>query len=481
MLLIRHCGDDSISFFRSARFACASFSLIGAGVCYFWAKSLYGNAAGLMAMVLWCACPNVLAHGQMITPDVGAGAVGAAATFAYWTWLKQPGWSRAFIVGMALGLAALTKFTCLILFFLWPLIWLVWHFLRDHHSSRLLLSQSFQLLLMFIVAIWIVNVAYAFEGSFQQLGDFEFLSETFGSQPRENNGQTTGNRFGDSWLGGVRVPFPRCFVLGIDYIKWEYEQTKPSYLRGEWKHGGWWYYYLYAMAVKIPLGTWVLFILAAVFARRYAAKWRDEVVLLAPAVAVIALVSSQTGFNHHLRYVLPAFPFLFIWASKVAKSVELKHWAVASIAGAALAWSIVSSLWVYPHSLSYFNELAGGPRNGHWHLVDSNIDWGQDVLFFKDWRDEHQEIETVYVDFFCYYDLKAIGIDCPKTPPAPEPGWYAISVHRLHDRHGRHDWLLFHHEPDEMIGYSIYIYHIDEREAAEARARGGWERREGPT
>jgi hypothetical protein len=56
-----------------------------------------------------------------------------------------------------------------------------------------------------------------------------------------------------------------------------------------------------------------------------------------------------------------------------------------------LLWSIASSLGVYPHSLSYFNELVGGPANGHAHLLDSNIDWGQDLLLLKEWLDAHPE------------------------------------------------------------------------------------------
>jgi hypothetical protein len=52
-----------------------------------------------------------------------------------------------------------------------------------------------------------------------------------------------------------------------------------------------------------------------------------------------------------------------------------------------LAWSVGSSLWYYPHSLSYFNELVGGPMGGPKHLLDSNIDWGQDLFYLKDWLD----------------------------------------------------------------------------------------------
>jgi hypothetical protein len=140
--------------------------------------------------------------------------------------------------------------------------------------------------------------------------------------------------------------------------------------------------------------------------------------------------------------------------------------------GLALIWSVASSLFIYPHSLSYFNELAGGPRNGHWHLINSNIDWGQDVIYFKDWRAKRADLEPMYVHFYCYYDLNAVGVGDPAPPAIPQAGWYAISVNHLHSRDGQYHWLLYDHEPDDMIGYSIYIYHITEEEAEAARRRG---------
>jgi hypothetical protein len=44
-------------------------------------------------------------------------------------------------------------------------------------------------------------------------------------------------------------------------------------------------------------------------------------------------------------------------------------------------WMLSSSLWIYPHSLSYFNESIGGPLNGPKHLLGSNVDWGQDMQY----------------------------------------------------------------------------------------------------
>ena len=123
------------------------------------------------------------------------------------------------------------------------------------------------------------------------------------------------------------------------------------------------------MVVKMPLGTWGLFGLAvvgAVFLKGYNAPWRDEMVILLPFFAILVLVSSQTGFSRHYRYILPGLPFLFIWISKVGRAFTKEQLAlcprstkmVRGLTVFFLVWMITSSLWIYPHSLSYFNELA---------------------------------------------------------------------------------------------------------------------------
>ena len=109
-----------------ARWACIPFSLLGAYVCFRWARELYGKLAGILGLTLWCFCPNIIAHAQLITPDAGATAMGVAAGYIFWRWLKRPtrGWTVA--AGLMLGLAELTKTTWIVLFGLWPLLWIVW-------------------------------------------------------------------------------------------------------------------------------------------------------------------------------------------------------------------------------------------------------------------------------------------------------------------------------------------------------------------
>jgi 4-amino-4-deoxy-L-arabinose transferase-like glycosyltransferase len=119
-------GERSFWFFTWARWACIPFSLLGGYICYRWARELYGEGSGLLALTLWCFGPNILANGQLITPDMGATALGVTAGYLFWKWLKQPHWLLVPVVGLALGMAELTKMTWILLFILWPLLWLIW-------------------------------------------------------------------------------------------------------------------------------------------------------------------------------------------------------------------------------------------------------------------------------------------------------------------------------------------------------------------
>jgi hypothetical protein len=497
--------ETSFWYVTLARWACIPFSLCGAWISFRWARELYGSAAGLLAATLWCSSPNILANAQMITPDTGAAALSVASAYAFWQWLKEPGWDRALVAGAAMGIAELIKTTLIVFFALYPALWLFWRqWGRQQCGGRGLAArapgfcriQAAQLATILGLSVYIVNVGYGFEDSFERLGDLPFASAALTGSADDSVAAERVNRFADTCLRCLPVLFPKNYVLGIDQQRREFEIKYWSYLAGEWRFGGWWYYYLYALAIKVPLGIWALLALAiaaSATVRGYSAAWRDEMILLMPIAVVLALVGSQTGFSRHMRYVLPIFPFAFIWISKVARSVDLGHGCAACLASVALAWSVSSSLWIYPHSLSYFNETVGGPMGGHAHLLDSNIDWGQDLLYLKRWLKEHPEAEPIGLAYSLpawLLDPKDVGVKYTLPPPGPQaapgdwpiaagetgplPGWYAVFVGRLRDRDAQYAYFS-RFKPVATGGYSVYIYHISSEEANRVRAELGLE------
>jgi hypothetical protein len=213
--------------------------------------------------------------------------------------------------------------------------------------------------------------------------------------------------------------------------------------------------------------------------------------LLVPPAALLGLVSWQSGYNHHVRYVLPVLGFAFIWAAGAARwpcdmpytSRGWRRLASRLTVGGLAAWSAASSLWYYPHSISYFNELVGGPAHGPKHLLDSNIDWGQDLLLLRRWLERHPQAHPLRLAYFGNLDPRAVGIPfllppfAPNAPPEyrPAPGWYAVSVNFVYgysilapdgDGSWRHippgAFAYFQRlRPADRCGWSIYLYHVE--------------------
>ena len=496
-------ANDAGSFrhFILARWACIPFSLLGAYICFRWARDVFGQVSGLVALILWCVCPNILGHAGLITPDIGATALGVTAGYCFWRWTAFPNRQRAFAAGILLGLALLTKFTWITLFVLWPTMWAASSLNAQSLAGRASKSvQVVQLAMILAIGIYVLNLGYAFDGTCRRLDSYLFQSMvlTGSAEPR-----FPGNRFVGSLLGPMMVPFPAEFVQGIDAQKADFEGDRISYLRGRFTSHGWWYYYLYALAVKVPIGSLLLAVLACGLAlvRRYRACWRNELHIAVPGIVVLALVSAEMNYNAHLRYILPAFPFAFISISRVGRAVQFKNKVVASAAGVAMLWSLLSAFLVYPHSLSYFNEVAGGPANGHAHLVDSNIDWGQDLFYLKNWVEKHPEARPLYFAYYGSFEPRSAGIEY-QSPPVrgdglgrsdnharygPSPGWHAVSVSLLRGLpslmpDGQGQWrsigqgeLCYYlkFRPVAMAGYSIYIYHISHDDAVRVRRELG--------
>jgi hypothetical protein len=473
--LILACGPEYFRLMTLARWACLPIGLLGAFVCYRWARDLYGLAAGITALIMWCFCPNVLAYGQLIVPDMGGTAFGVAAHYLYWHHLRRPSWVGAVSTGVAFGLMQLTKMTWVIAFALWPILYMADRWARRHEPDRPgLVKTASQLGAILLLGVLVINAGYLFEGSFKRLGDYQFSSWLLkGPIDSQDPEQWPVNRFKDTLVGRVLVPLPESYVYGIDSQRKDFEVKFPSYLRGEWRVGGWWYYYLYALVIKLPIGTWLLVYLAAISTAAwpsYRTRWFDDLFLLTPALAVLGLVSSQTGFNHHIRYVLPILPFAFVWSSKVARAFPLRDRLMQGFVTSSLLWSVGSSLMIYPHSMSYFNELVGGPAEGHAHLVNSNVDWGQDLYYVKRWVDRHPHAQPLYLAYSLpIIDPKMLGINYETPPRDPRPGWYMISVNQIHGEMSDLDYLL-RLEPVDRIGYSMLVYQLSAAEANRVRA-----------
>jgi len=256
-LFLNDNSERSRILFFVARLACLVFIIVGIIVCYRFAKELFGTASGMIILLLVCFSPFILGHGATIMNDVPTAFMAVIAVYFFWKWLKRPEMFEAIIAGIILGLAALTKFTLLIFYPLFFVLWLLYK-LPDYQSlnRKEIAQQLGSFCIFYVVSIFVVNSGYLGTGTFTSLESFRFQSLALtGKADLESIPFGGANRFEGTLFGKLPVPLPKDMVQGIDLQKFDFERGFLSYLRGEWSDHGWWYYYLYALLIKTPLGT----------------------------------------------------------------------------------------------------------------------------------------------------------------------------------------------------------------------------------
>ena len=428
-----------------------------------WARELHGPLAGLLALGFYVFDPNILAHGRLTTTDLGVTCFMFMAVYCFWRWLKHPTPPRLVAAGLTLGLALVSKYSALLLIPILALIGLVHILITRRGEARdyfwtLNFGFGICLGLMLALAGLVVWAVYGFET-------------------------------GPVVEGGIPMPIP-TYVKGLQGLFRHTEAGHPAFLRGHYFSTERWDYFPIAFAIKTPLPTLILLCLSLGWTVKRRA-WRSACPLLLPVLVYLATSLSSQALNIGYRHILPILPFLFVFASGVARSIELRNRARATACLLLVAWHIVASIHIYPDYLAYFNELVGGPDNGWRYLVDSNLDWGQDLKGLQRYM-ERTGIEEVYLSWFgstypgaygydiphrllpsyIYYPGQVTGV--PFNPLRPAPGVYAISATNLQGVYfSDHDLLAWFRarQPLAKIGYSIFIYQVGRQEAEGAPPR----------
>lgn len=474
--------QDSLLHLMIARWMCIPICVMGAYLAYRLASDMYGKAAGIGGLTLWCFSPTLLAFGSFMGADAASTGAGIGVLLAFRKWTQGAKLHQSLWLGLAVGAAVMLKFTWLILFGLLPGIWIFIRFfelLALPTSARVRYIQTtvregFQLALAFALAILVINVPYGFSGSFKTLESYSFISKKLGSEPgrRWEEQQYSGNAFQSSILGKCLVPFPEDMVKGIDLQKWDFDRERWSYFCGQWQRQGWWDYYIWGLTHKVPLGLVVLVVIGGAtiglpFELQH--RWQDHAILLIPGLAILLLASLETGVSRHIRYVIPVIGIAIIWSSRVFSiartSRECRIWFWA--ARISLVWFVTSSLAIFPHCISHFNELILGPRNASLYVNASNLDWGQDLIYVRQWQDRHPEARPIFLKWYLFFvQAEHLGIHKDGEIPSSrsnehrlQPGWYIIDQESLLSRGG--PYAYFNKlEPVDRIGYSFNVYYI---------------------
>ncbi len=447
-----------------------------------WTRRTFGTAPALLALVLFALDPNFIAHGHYVTNDAILALFVFLAVVTWVRFVETRRYRDLLIASLALGAALLTKYSGLLLLgILPPLYVLQWAIQRRRlgqsasaSGRRLSLPHLvLSLAVAAVISVAVIAVAYWPETVAALRGG-----------PRLAQAVTSWTVVGTTfqWLGD-RFDLPaHPYLLGLEKVANFSKDGHDQYLLGRHSQHGWWYYFPVAFAVKTPGAVLILATLslvAAVWLRRRTAadakgrssapalRWLGLIVPAAVYFGAMMMSSIALG----VRYILPVYPFVFILIAAVLFHPALEGFRQArrAVLGVVLLFQVFEVASISPHYLAFFNTFSGGPENGPRYLVDSNIDWGQDLKKLRTFLKSIGWEQAVCVCYFGNASMAYYGIGHRYVPRTREAAkrqemdcLAAISVTALYDVYvpaGSFDWLRSM-QPLAKVGYSIYVYDL---------------------
>ena len=437
-------GEDHFPRLMAARRMAAVLSVATGLLVFLWSRRLFGTPGAFVSLAFFTFCPTFLSHGAYATSDICITLFMLASVGTWWRHLQRPTAGTFALSSLMLGLACVSKFSAVLLLPMLAICALAL-VLAGRVRVRAVLGSAAGHAAVAVGIIWaFYGFRYGASGpgvppATQFIQDWPIMYAQTGAAGRIIHG-----------LARLHA-LPEAFLYGAAYVV-ETSRARGAYLNGELSTTGWPSFFVWAFALKTTLP----FIAAAFLGTWYALRRRiTEKEPAARAAALLALTpllvlfgvywafSLQSHLNIGLRHLLPTYPVLFIMAGALGGWIERPLRAGAAVVAALLAWHVAESAMVYPHYLAYFNEIAGGPSHGYRHLVDSSLDWGQDLPGIRDWvQANRQPGETVYLSYFGtgeprYYhlDVRRLAYLSPFQEDEPYiamgPGLYCVSATML--------------------------------------------------
>lgn len=459
------------------------FALTLAIVIWLWAWQRYGPRTGIAALLLTVFEPTLLAHGHLVTTDVPLALTFFVAVIAFSNYLEKPTRRNLIISIVTFVIAQLTKFSAVVLVPIFIVLYIVHRWYRRPDQTQPI--KGLPLALLFICSsLLLIWLAYGFQmvvpatdpqiktlysereaiiasGTSAQYSPF--VQKAIGLFD-----PTTG--FGKSFkqlLETAHVP-AYSYWRGLFGVFAHNGTGHGAYLLGQISHYGWWYFFPLAFLFKTPLALLLLIALAVSLLIRRLVRtqiknvaWNWYVLVIPTTMYWLSSMMSQ--LNLGIRHLAPTYPFMIIGAALAANWLWRRR--VVGKISVVLLFSgmIVSSLHAFPTYITYFNEAAGGPDHGHELLLDSNLDWGQELKNLGTFVTEHQ-ITSIRVAYFgsaevSYYVPRAQSV--PTNEMVAHNGLpndvVAISSELLYDPSFQFQWLQAY-KPTAILGHQMYIF-----------------------
>lgn len=497
--LLYYSGNDAQKMMRYGRIPIILIGILLGFYIFRFTKKLWGDLAGIIALVFYSFSPTFLAHTRLVTTDVAAAAAFFISFYYLYKWLKAPTRRNLWVFGIVLGLGLLVKFSTFLLIPIFGFIVLVWAVLQKRYKNYI---GGF--IFALIIAYIIVGAVYAYHvwnyPPQKQAIDTAFILSTFKFKPLANlsiwiSSQPYLRAWGDYFLG---------FLMTLQRSG----GGNTTYYLGEVSANGSRSYFPVVYLIKEPLPYilltfFALFLCIKRYRERVKKHWFSDFVELLknnPAesgmlftIIVYWVFSIQSNLNIGVRHILPTLPFIYALTARQI-SFWIKGGVIERISDyrgfwqlfglywrrlkrgfiviVLFIWAILSVVSVGPSFLTYFNEIAGGPNNGYKFVVDSNFDWGQDILRLSQFI-EKNNIKEIKMDYFsgapAEYYIKTAKIDSFNRE-VPQKGWLAVSAtilmgackgDKIPCSYNERAYIwLDQYRPVAKIGYSIFVYDI---------------------
>ena len=409
-------GRDPDAVLRPARRMVLALTVALGAAVYLWSWRLHGAVGALISLSLYAVCPNVLAHGRLVTSDLPTALAFLVAVGAASAALARPTLLRVALAGFAAGVLLLCKATSLLFL---PMLGLLalWRIARPDAAAgsrvaraRRALGAAAAVLALALGIVWAAHgLAFRAPSAAAAPLDWSQIDAAPGAFPDLLRVARDGHWLPETWLHGVGYAFATA-------------RDRVAFAAGRTASGGWWWFFPYCVALKTPLGTLAVLALAAAAGLRARAAATPSRVGSGSAplwilIGVYGAASLASSIQIGIRHLLPMLPPALILAGAAVRWCDTRAGRAAVALGCAVA--AAESLAAWPHYLSFVNRAAGGPAAGYRLLADSNLDWGQDLpalaRHLSDLR-ARGDREPCYLSYFGSALPERHGVDCFRLP-----------------------------------------------------------------
>jgi hypothetical protein len=513
-LFLYESGNDADRIIFWARMPLMLAALVLGALLFLWTRRRFGGDTALLALLFFAFSPTMLSHARLVNSDLGASFGFFIGIVAFLRFLEAPSRGNILIAGLALGTAALCKFSVALLMPLLAILLAAWILTMPDAAQRRAalrkyLPRSVGVAIVAVLVIWGVYGYFVWGSSApaRYSDAFEFPLLPFASE--------------HPLIGKVVVPFDLVLLkswltrplgeclLGLLLATGRVADGDFAYFLGTLTAKGSRFYFpaLYLLKEPLPLHLLTLMALGLAAASLLRSRQTNQPVPVRISrwihanfaefsaltfVIVYWTLAIRSGLNIGVRHVMPTFPFIYILVSRRIASWlrhdpeagagapgERRSRAIGVILPRVAVTAVMLSLVVgtaraFPYFLPYYNILAGGTENGWKIAIDSNYDWGQDLYRLRDYV-ARNNIKEISLDYFGRADPQYyLGNALVQEKPADGEiahGWFAISASNRQMAYAEPEegfdteWKgaydpLKGYEPVDRVGYSIFIYRL---------------------